>query len=305
MREHLVRPTLVDVDHRLQDRASARPALAPWATRALTSFGRQLPPKPQPASRNEVIGACRPVDASGTSDGVQAAHHVDDVDVADGGAQVGDLVRERDHRRQQRVRGVLDHLRRRRASCGRAARPESPRRAPRAPSAVRSSTPPSTMRSGCMKSCDRLALGEELRVHRRRRSRRRPALPEASSRTRRDDVVGRPGHDRALDDDDVVAVLARGAPRRSARAAARTAARSICVAVERRADGDHRHVGARDGLGEVGRRAEALADVALRAARRARPRGSAPARAATVLDRSSSTSTHGDVVTLARPGRRR
>ena len=33
------------------------PAASPWATSAFTSFGRQLPPKPQPASRNDVIGA--------------------------------------------------------------------------------------------------------------------------------------------------------------------------------------------------------------------------------------------------------
>src|SRR5690349_9438165 len=33
------------------------PACAAWAISALTSLGRQLPPKPQPASRNRLKGA--------------------------------------------------------------------------------------------------------------------------------------------------------------------------------------------------------------------------------------------------------
>ncbi|MCG3118825.1 MAG: hypothetical protein ALAOOOJD_01100 [bacterium] len=36
-----------------------RPAFSPCAIKAFTSLGRQLPPKPQPAQRKEVIGAFR------------------------------------------------------------------------------------------------------------------------------------------------------------------------------------------------------------------------------------------------------
>ena len=79
------------------------------------SFGRQLPPKPQPASRN--AGDRRLAALAGLAHDVEvgrfvhAAHHVRDVDVTDSRAQSPDLVRERDQRSEHGIRRVLDHLR--------------------------------------------------------------------------------------------------------------------------------------------------------------------------------------------------
>ena len=84
----------------------------PCATSALTSFGRQLPPKPQPAMRNETAWS-HPLAVhhrAQVAAEVQSAHHLDAVDAADRCAEVRELVRERDQRRQHRVRGVLDHF---------------------------------------------------------------------------------------------------------------------------------------------------------------------------------------------------
>ena len=61
----------------------AWPAARPCAISALTSFGRQLPPKPQPACRNAVIGgspSC--IAAAEVLTQVHASHYFDGVDAA-------------------------------------------------------------------------------------------------------------------------------------------------------------------------------------------------------------------------------
>ena len=182
--------------------------------------------------------------------GVHAAHHVDDVDAPDRRAELRDLVRERDHRREQRVRRVLDHLRRARVACRSAGSPAEGRvQLVEARACVRSSMPPSTMRSGDMKSATAWPSVRNSGFMPRPKS--RPACrPEAASSASRTTPVGRAGDDRALHHHDVVARPCARAPRRSHAAAATTAERSIPPSVERRADGDQR---------DVGRRARALA----------------------------------------------
>ena len=235
------------------------PRSTPWAARARTSFGRQLPPKPQPASRNEVIGAFLPGHGQ-VRRGMKAAHHVDDVDVPDGGTQVGELVRERDHRRQERVRGVLDRLRRRHR------RPD-PRHVRKPFVEVLEDLGGALVVAaedqavGFHEVLDCLPLGEELRVGRHAEADTCPPVRRLLE-DRRHHVARRSGDDRALDDDDGVVVtltdrLAHGAGRRP------HGAEVDVRPVERCADGNHRHVGAPDGLCEVCRRVEVLADVAL------------------------------------------
>ena len=53
---HLVRLRFVRLDHGTQN-AHRLASTIPSLISARTSFGRQLPPKPQPAPRNEAIGA--------------------------------------------------------------------------------------------------------------------------------------------------------------------------------------------------------------------------------------------------------
>ena len=131
---------------------------APCADSALTSLGRQLPPKPQPAHRKR---------GDGRRDALAVSQRRGEV-AAPGARRASrrrrrcrrarvqrlrDLVGERDQRRQQRVRGVLDHLGGRVVGA-RAAGVVRERRVDLAQRrrCVRASMPPSTMRSGCMKS---------------------------------------------------------------------------------------------------------------------------------------------------------
>ena len=172
-------------------------------------------------------------------------------------ADVGDLVDERDLRRQERVGGELDHLRARDVGAHeRRVRAARRARRPRRPPSRRSS--PTTTRSGCMKSCDRRALLEELRAgdvgeSRPCPARRTPAgsrrrcrtAPSTSSRARGRSDGGDRVHDRVHGGEVGVARVRRRGPDRDeqqarvlervARARSRSAAARRCAPAAPRA----------------------------------------------------------------------
>ena len=135
---------------------------------ARTSFGRQLPPKPHPASRNEVSGAaparrratasgtweaCSPRMTSTTSTSPTAAQRSansfeNEIIVASSALDAYLII--------SAVRVPVHEP----GHVG-----GSPRTAPRAAAQVRASMPPSTRRSGSHEVADGLAFGQELRVH--------------------------------------------------------------------------------------------------------------------------------------------
>ena len=151
----------------------------------MTSLGRQLPPKPQPGKMNELIPAgLRSPSGSRQlqlAHQVHAAHHLGGVDARHRGAQIGDLVRERDQRREQRVGGVLDEL-------GRGVAGAQDRRVGEvavelllhllaAPVDAADHDP-----VGAHEVVDRRALGQELGIHADAEVRPRPVRPEPSAR---------------------------------------------------------------------------------------------------------------------------
>ncbi len=175
---------------------------SPSAISALTSLGRQLPPNPHPASRRAELGpapARRPAKSdvryrdmwtpritSTTSTSPTAAH------------RFAISFANEMHRRQQRIRGVLDHLRRRVFVRNRVA-PREERRVQLVEGRVcRLVDPPQDEPIRRHEVRDGLPLGEELRVH---------ADAEVASRSsarslleqRHDDTVGRAGDHGALD----------------------------------------------------------------------------------------------------------
>ena len=189
---------------------------------------------------------------------MDALHHLDDIHAPEPGAQVADLVRERDERRQHGIRGVLDHLGR--LVVGSKGR-DVPERRVRARQGGNGPLVHATDHDaiGLHEIPHRHAFGEELGVH-------SDTEVDAGAPTgrlleqRAHNVVGRAGHHRALDDHHVVTtqVAERGA---DVAGGLPHVPEIDALAVERGTDRDESHLAGAHGGGQVAGGAQPRADV--------------------------------------------